>query len=245
MEEWAGESDPRGGPEVWVYLHNRRYAVSSEGRIWSNARRKGEILRPTFLQSGYQSVGIYKTRGSKAATILVHRLVVEAFDGLPPSGLHTDVRHLDGKKRNNGLINLRYGTRSENMMDVIKHRQEKTDPTPAETEKNNWYQGYTADDYIVRIGLELHEEGVVTVAHLVRLWRCSRDVAANIVHGETRKHIERPEEPRKRKRRSPRRKAAITDLIREGHNAESINSILDESLSSQDVYYYKTKLKKA
>jgi hypothetical protein len=50
----------------------------------------------------------------------VHRLVCEAFEGLPPSPDH-EVRHLDGDRLNNHATNLRWGTRQENVRDTIRH----------------------------------------------------------------------------------------------------------------------------
>lgn len=52
-------------------------------------------------------------------SILVHRLVLEAFDGPCPEGM--ECRHLDGDPTNNRLANLRWGTRSENNLDRVAH----------------------------------------------------------------------------------------------------------------------------
>lgn len=230
------EAYPDGGFEAAYVKYKKDCQAISERFGWI-------ILKPTVLSSGYRSVGIYPERGKPPKTCLVHRLVAQAFDGDAPSPAHTDVRHLDGNKANNVLTNLAWGTRSENMRDVLRHRQEGRKPTPAEKEGPNWYQGYTDDDYLVRIGLEFHAEGLMTIENLTRLWRCSREVAANIINGETRLHIPRPEKStKKQKRRSPAQKEAIMLLVREGKNAAAINEILGETLTAQAVYYYRSKI---
>ncbi len=49
----------------------------------------------------------------------VHRLVLEAFIGPSPPGM--ECRHLDGNPRNNNLDNLKWGTKKENMQDMMRH----------------------------------------------------------------------------------------------------------------------------
>jgi hypothetical protein len=51
-------------------------------------------------------------------TRLVHHLVYAAFHGARDPGL--DVRHLDGDPANNRPDNLAQGTRSENILDVVR-----------------------------------------------------------------------------------------------------------------------------
>lgn len=49
----------------------------------------------------------------------IHRLVANSFLGPRPAGL--DTLHIDGDKTNNAVTNLRYGTRSENELDKVRH----------------------------------------------------------------------------------------------------------------------------
>lgn len=49
----------------------------------------------------------------------VHRLVLEAFVGKCPDKMHA--RHLNGNPSDNRVENLAWGTRSENMMDRVRH----------------------------------------------------------------------------------------------------------------------------
>jgi hypothetical protein len=234
------------GIEVWASVREcpERYFVSNLGRVASRvAGRKTRLLKNTSMSGGYQRVGIYTKRGAKPTTCTVHRLVLRSFGGTPPSSEHTDVRYLNGDSKDARLFNLAYGTRSESMLDVWEHWNSNREPTPADQEGATWYEGYTADDYLVLTGLELHVEGKLSISDLTRYWRCSKDVASNIVHGKTRQHVPRPAPPKKQKRRSAARKKEILALVAEGLNAAQINKQLDETLTPQAVYYYRSKLR--
>jgi len=69
------------------------------------------ILRPGPTQSGHRTVVIvsHTRKGSR----LVHHLVLEAFSGLRPRGL--EALHLNGDPTDNRLLNLKWGTRGENL----------------------------------------------------------------------------------------------------------------------------------
>jgi hypothetical protein len=56
----------------------------------------------------------------KHLTRLVHRLVAAAFHGPQPFA-GAEVRHLDGDPRNNRASNLAWGSKAENMLDMIRH----------------------------------------------------------------------------------------------------------------------------
>jgi len=67
-------------------------------------------LRPEYA-GGYLRVGL---RGAgRQTTVLVHRLVAEAFLGHCPTKL--EVNHKNGHKRDNRRENLEYATHQENM----------------------------------------------------------------------------------------------------------------------------------
>jgi hypothetical protein len=51
----------------------------------------------------------------------VHSLIALAFLGKRPQGY--DVMHIDGTRTNNKLNNLKYGTRSENMLHAAAQRR--------------------------------------------------------------------------------------------------------------------------
>lgn len=86
------------------------YEVSDKGRVRSFKSGKAKILKPG-LRSGYFFV-ILSNNGVKQ-TKDIHRLVAEAFLGIPKEKL--EVNHKNGKKTDNRLENLEWVSHAENM----------------------------------------------------------------------------------------------------------------------------------
>lgn len=112
MEEWRDVPGFEG-----------RYQVSDLGRVRSLPNRvrlvvhsgtvctrlsPGRLLRPGRTKSGHVTVAI-----GKGNSRLVHQLVLEAFVGPCPEG--HEVLHGNHTPADNRLLNLRYGTRGENI----------------------------------------------------------------------------------------------------------------------------------
>lgn len=100
------------------------YEVSSIGRVRGldriarNGRRvKGVPIQGFIGPNGYRSM-ILAANGRKRTTT-THRLVLLAFCGPCPVG--GDACHGNGIKTDNRIENLRWGTRSENILDNV-HR---------------------------------------------------------------------------------------------------------------------------
>ena len=97
--------------EEWRDIPDWPYEVSNMG----NVRRKetGKVLKPADIND-YKCVLLYKKATRKL--LKVHRLVAQAFienvDGLP------DVDHIDRNPSNNNLVNLRWASRSTNMINT-------------------------------------------------------------------------------------------------------------------------------
>jgi len=90
------------------------YEVSSVGRIRNS--KTGRILKLRTRKDGYIDVCLSKNGTPK--TLLVHRLVAEAFSENPLG--KPDVDHIDRVKSNNSVDNLRWSTTSENLMNSNK-----------------------------------------------------------------------------------------------------------------------------
>lgn len=109
--------------EQWKDIKNYEglYQVSDYGKIKRIANGKstyiGKILKPQIGRSRYSQITLHKNRQRK--TFILHRLILEAFRCFCPSNM--ECRHLDGNLQNNKLNNLKWGTRSENRQDSIKH----------------------------------------------------------------------------------------------------------------------------
>lgn len=119
--------------EIWKDIpgYEGKYQASTEGRIRSvdrlvrakchytgkdfYRRMTGRVLKPgQYCGNGHVSVVL----GHGTAGRPVHQLIMITFAGLPPKGL--EVLHINGNPKDNRLSNLRYGTRTENILDVYR-----------------------------------------------------------------------------------------------------------------------------
>lgn len=113
------------------------YSVSDQGRVKSEHRVivqsngirrvvRERILQPAPDSHGHLHVVLY--RGGRGTTVKVHLLVLASFVGPRPPGL--DGLHWDDVPDNNALLNLRYGSPSENRHDQVRngghHQANKT-----------------------------------------------------------------------------------------------------------------------
>lgn len=109
--------------EEWrpVVGYEGLYEISSRGRVRSFPR-KGNYYRGRILKfgigRGYLQVRL--CRDGKLGSNKIHTLVAAAFIGPRPNAT-AEIRHLDGNKGNNNPANLKYGTKSENSQDRLRH----------------------------------------------------------------------------------------------------------------------------
>ena len=108
--------------ETWVPLpgYEATYRISTLGRVYSIPRptTSGGILRHSPDNYGYPRVSL--VQNGKQRKVRVHLLVARTFLG-EPEGDRTEVRHLNGDPTDPSLMNLAYGTHSENMFDMSRH----------------------------------------------------------------------------------------------------------------------------
>lgn len=119
--------------EIWKDIpgYEGKYQASTQGRIRSrdmivqsknhytnkpfNRHIPGRILRPgRFCKAGHLSVVLGHGTSGKP----VHQLIMRTFVGEPQGGM--EVLHKNGDPTDNRLLNLRYGTRTENILDVYR-----------------------------------------------------------------------------------------------------------------------------
>lgn len=91
-----------------------RIVVRSDGK----SRRQPERILSQFTdRKGYQIVCL--SSHGQSRMFRVHRAVLLAFVGLPADD--EEGCHGNGNPSDNRLVNLRWGTRSENVRDAVRH----------------------------------------------------------------------------------------------------------------------------
>ena len=120
-------------PEIWKDIpgYEGKYQASTYGRIRSLTRqitqlsRYGTPFTRTIIGRILRAAGskrdphLYVVLGHGANGSPVHQLVAHTFLGSQPP--KSDVRHLDGNPLNNHVENLAYGSRTENILDVLRN----------------------------------------------------------------------------------------------------------------------------
>ena len=103
--------------EIWKDIPNYegKYQVSNLGNVRSFRQSIApKLLKPGRMFQGHLSVALGRNNSQ-----CVHKLVLLAFVG--PAPYKHECRHLNGNPSDNRLENLRWGTRSENILDAVRH----------------------------------------------------------------------------------------------------------------------------
>ena len=116
--------------EAWKPIpgYEGLYEVSDLGRVKSLAktlphakygsrRWPEKVLKAITNNSGHLYVRLWKDK--RQTKSYVHRLVLEAFVGPCPEGM--EACHWDDDPTNNHIDNLRWGTRTNNMVDMVRN----------------------------------------------------------------------------------------------------------------------------
>ncbi len=105
--------------EKWKPIHDfDGYEVSNYGRVRSFKNRSVKMLSQKICKTGYPAVGLSRP-GKKLSWPNVHRLVAFAFvEGFFPGA---DVCHENNDRSDCRACNLRWDSRSANIMDKHRH----------------------------------------------------------------------------------------------------------------------------
>lgn len=126
LELWDTKTDPRKiEREVWTVAVGTEayYLVSNMGRVARIVDAPGRhklgpegyrIRALSEHKKGYLQVGLH-VKG-KRRSVLVHRLVLESFDGPPPEDEYGEFEchHDNADQKDNRLVNLMWLTAQEN-----------------------------------------------------------------------------------------------------------------------------------
>ena len=114
-EEWRSILGYEGLYEVSNFGHVRR---SMDSGVAKGRRNKEGILVPRQVRGGYGAVSL--SRNGHVEQCKISRLVLAAFVGEVPF-LHTESRHKNGKRKDDRIKNLLWGTKEDNMLDAARH----------------------------------------------------------------------------------------------------------------------------
>jgi hypothetical protein len=144
------------------------YEVSSIGEVRSLPRKttRGCVLRQHPNRWGYLQIKLVANGISR--TVAVYVLVTAAFLGPRPPGLET--RHLDGRQTRNCVSNLRYGTKSENAQDRLRHGYHNF------ANKTHCPQGHAYDSENTRRSPRGDRYCLTCKREKIRAWRARRKV---------------------------------------------------------------------
>lgn len=167
--------------EIWKDIpgYKGEYQASTLGRIKSLKRKvpwknpytalpfqrtvPERILRPgRFCKNGHLSVVLHRGTSGKP----VHQLIMKTFVGNAPENM--EVLHINGDPTDNRLENLRYGTRTENILDVY-------------WQGGRWRKLSIDDVEAIRFGLCTGIRG----SELSRMFDVSQSVISAIKYGRT------------------------------------------------------------
>jgi len=94
----------------WIDGYENDYKICENGDVISCRFNKEKILKPRNDTNGYLFVTLYKNKKQKNFTI--HRLIALHFIENPNN--YQIVDHINGNKRDNSIVNLRWITLSGN-----------------------------------------------------------------------------------------------------------------------------------
>lgn len=160
------------------------YDVSSYGRVrsWTDNKQRRlkdpHLLSPGLDGHGYPMVVLCANGRSKSLGI--HRLVLTAFVGPRPPG--KECCHADGSRTNNRLNNLRWDTRTANILDAVAHGTWTQVPPVHWGEAHS--QAKLTDAKVFRIR-QLYAQGGITHRELGKQFGVGRSTISHIIRRET------------------------------------------------------------
>lgn len=163
------------------------YQVSDMGRVKRivgyNCRIERMLQPYLCIRGGYPQVMLSKDGKRKHKQI--HHLVLDTFVGPRPTSEH-EARHLNGNAQDPWLTNLKWGTRSENVLDAVGHGTYFAPGKDRYGSKHNMAKLIESDIKIIR---NLHKQGwsYVKIAQKFNMHSCT---ISKIIKGKLWRHVD-------------------------------------------------------
>ena len=173
--------------EQWrdVVGYEGYYQVSNTGRVkrvkTTTSTKAGHILSPDIAHNRYLRVTLCKSNKPKKHP--VHRLVLAAFIGPPPSPIH-QCNHANGNRADNRLENLSWVTPSENQHHSFKVLGRRSSGPKGE----RCSLSKLVTEQVIEIR-RLHAIGKLTALELATIFGVARRTIYSIVNRKRWKHI--------------------------------------------------------
>lgn len=116
--------------QIYIDGNETNYYISDNGQVKKKKKKGYKIIKGYNNQNGYKRVDIfYNTQDNKRKrkSILIHRLVAEAFIINDNPKEKDTIHHIDYDKTNNKKSNLIYISRADNIRLAHKRRKEKNE----------------------------------------------------------------------------------------------------------------------
>ncbi len=158
-----------------AYTHRKRFGKGqgNGGGVVIDDEHSHE-LKQHVGHGGYLYVSISTGRGQRS--IPIHLLLADAFIGKRLKGMQ--VRHLDGNRKNNSLINLAYGTPKDNGEDTAR----------CGTLKGVHSGRAVINEDIVRLIRKRREQGA-KIRDIASEFNCSHGIVDRVVNNDTWVHV--------------------------------------------------------
>lgn len=174
--------------EIWkpIFGYEGLYEISNYGQIKRLNRDKRcrpfRLIKPLKKADGHVCVDLSKNGSSKRRYI--HTIVLETFVEARPQGM--ECRHLDGNPENNKIENLKWGSKSENTRDSVKHG---THWLSKNIQKGSMCKWAKLNEFKVRVIKKLLIENNLNIKEISEIFRVSNTSIYDILMNRTWKHI--------------------------------------------------------